>query len=286
MSRSVRAESGPLRVAGQRLRTARRIRSGWRGRRPGGDLSPGTARGGWRSHAAIGAVGSVLLALMTVADTYAQQRIGRLFSTPEQRMELDRIRNDPGLGDAADPAAGRTVPESLAEPVPEPDSGPPAVAVTFNGVVLRSDGHRLAWVNGVEIAAERAAAAGDGIEPGHTPDRRLRIRLSGERKNAVLKPGQTMNVDGRVLDAFERRTSIRTMRPLDGGARDSRAREAEEDAGDRGVSPEVVTIPSFPVNLVRELLRGTYAAPAPPDTAAPDARLAGDGLQKSGMAVR
>ena len=104
------------------------------------------------------------------------------------------------------------------QPPPEPQPIPPAIAVTVDGVVLRSDGHGIAWVNGGETASGSTTAADNRIESDHAPDGRLRIRLPDRRGSAVLKPGQTMNGDGRVLDAFERDRGAGTAPPLGRGA--------------------------------------------------------------------
>ena len=153
----------------------------------------------WRERALAGVVASALLALLPATDPYAQSRIGRLFSSPEQRIDLDRLRSDPGSGEVAEP----DVAEPGSESVPEPEGGLPASAVTLNGVVLRGDGHRVAWVNGVEIVAGTTTPAGIRIDADRTPGGRVRIRLPQGRMSAVLKPGQTIDVQGGVRDVYE-----------------------------------------------------------------------------------
>ena len=177
-------------------------------------------------------------------------------------MELDRLRNAWRTGDEAEPAAEPTPPEPLPEPPPEP--APPAIAVTVDGVVLRSDGHQLAWVNGVETAAGGGVAAEVGMESELAPDGRLRLRLPGGREGAVLKPGQTMNEDGQVLEAFERPASAWTRRPIP---------EADSRAVGPGESPEPVPMPSAPADPASRWQRGTLAAPASFESAASGVRI-------------
>ena len=167
--------------------------------------APPAARRRWNAPAPIGMLGSILgsilLFLLPAADPYAEQRIGRLFSSPEQRMALDRMRNDPGFGKKAEPAADRTASGSL----PESAGARPARAVTLDGVVLRSDGHRVAWIDGVERATGTTLPAGVRIEAQRTPGGSLYIRLPEGRTSTALKPGQTIDAKGRVRKVYERR---------------------------------------------------------------------------------
>ena len=172
---------------------------------------PTTARRRWNAPAPIEMLGSTLLFLFPAADSYAEQRIGRLFSSPEQRMELDRMRNDPGFGKKSEPAADRPASGSRSEPatasgsLPESAGARLARAVTLNGVVLRSDGHRVAWIDGVESATGTTLPAGVRIEAQRTPGGSLYVRLPEGRASAALKPGQTIDAKGRVREVYERR---------------------------------------------------------------------------------
>ena len=163
--------------------------------------APPAARRRWNTPAPIGMLGSTLLFLFPAADSYAEQRIGRLFSSPEQRMELDRMRNDPGFGKKAEPAADRPASGSL----PESAGARPARAMTLDGVVLRSDGHRVAWIDGVERKTGTMLPAGVRIDAQRTPGGSLYVRLPEGRTSTALKPGQTIDAKGRVREVYERR---------------------------------------------------------------------------------
>ena len=143
-------------------------------------------------------------ALALVAGSHAQPSIGRLFSTPEQRAELDRIRRDAE-------AAGEETPDTLNSPLETQygsEIAPRAGTVTIDGIVLRSDGHGVVWVNGVEVAAGTTTPGGVRVGAVHARDRHVRIRLPGRQMGTELEPGQTIDiVSGRVLDAYEPRST-------------------------------------------------------------------------------
>ena len=220
-----------------------------------------------------GLLASTLLVFALVVDSYAQTRIGRLFSSLEQRIELDRLRNDSGVGKDAERVVDRTGPESR----PEPERDPSAFAVTFNGVAVRNDGHRVAWVDGVETVSGTTTPAGIRIEADRTPGGRLRIRLSDGRTSAVLKPGQAIDATGRVRKAYERRSTGVAAGVPGGRTADSDSGEVGEGAVPPIGSPEAVSPLTLPANLVQDLLRGARADSVPLGTDASDAGPPGDG---------
>ena len=154
---------------------------------------------------------SVLLAVTCLAagafallpptgDSRAQSRIGRLFSSPEQRAELDRLREETGAGEVAAPAPDPPARESRSGTERES----PALTATFNGIVVRGDTRRVAWIDGIETPAGSSTPAGAHVATERAPDGRLHIRLSLGRTTAVLAPGQFVDESGRVHDEYER----------------------------------------------------------------------------------
>ena len=230
--------------------------------------------------ASIGMLGSILLFFFPAADPCAQERIGRLFSSLEQRIDLDRMRDDPepgpDSGNQAEPFADPTGPEPEPEPRSRSASARPALAVTINGVLLRSDGHQVAWVNGVETVAGTRASAGVRVEAQRTAGEGLRIRLPEGGTRAALKPGQTIDAKGRVRDVYERRPTNATSGMPDDRAGDSNAGETGEGATGPRAGPEppslaaAPVLPTLPPRLMQELLWRMQAGSAPPGTAAPD----------------
>ena len=158
----------------------------------------------WMVCASIGAFASALPALLPAEGPSAHHRIVRLFSSPEQRIELDRMRNDADFGREAAAVAGAPEPETAPEIAREAGREPAVPALTFNGIALRGDGHRVTWVNGVETATGSTGPRDSSIAVAHAPGVHIRISLPGSSVSPALKPGQTVDFRaGRVLDAYE-----------------------------------------------------------------------------------
>ena len=204
------------------------------------------------------ALGGTILVLSPAFSPCAGPNIGRLFSTVEQRLELDRLRNQPDVSQETGPE----VVESAAEPA----RAPPAFAVTIDGVVLRGDGHHLAWVNGVELDTKAAASAVVRIDADHPWGGQIRIRLPDGRANRVLKPGHTIDASGAVLDAYERRSPKGASEIPGDQPTDPDVGEMDEAAVTVDGPPDPIAPPGLPVRIVRALRQQTRSGSAPHDS--------------------
>ena len=208
MSRPVRIPFGGPAAAHSKRRDARRPRGGMAC--AGSAVAASAATRNRRTALVVACLVAGALALLAPAcDAHAQSRIERLFSTPEQRAELDRLREDSGAGEVAAPAPEPPVRETRTETEREP----PALAVTFNGIVVRGDAHRVAWIDGVETPAGDSTSAGVRVETERAPDGRLRVRLSRGRNTVILAPGQSVHADSTVRDGFEGRPATSLLLP-------------------------------------------------------------------------
>lgn len=80
-----------------------------------------------------------LLALITTPSAYADD-LGRLFTTPEQRAAMEKLRHQK-------PVETITVPE-IAFEEPEVEEEKPVIGgITVNGLVYRKGGKSTAWIN-------------------------------------------------------------------------------------------------------------------------------------------
>jgi hypothetical protein len=125
-----------------------------------------------------------LIAALASGVAHAGDELGRLFLTPQQRHALD---------------TGRTVDQDTGASSGAPGAAMPATRnIVLNGVVRRSRGPNVVWVNGA-----RASATGSSpVRLRSGPDRRNRVTIENTEGTAVrLKPGQFWDsASGRVGD--------------------------------------------------------------------------------------
>lgn len=127
----------------------------------------------------------IVFILALACATLAQaQTIGRLFTTPQERYQLDVAR-----GLIVVPAAPAPV---RVAPAPAP---PPPEPVTVNGFVRRSSGGSTVWLNQDAQDARLNNFSGPRQAP------RVTVTLPSGRK-VLIKPGQTVDMNaGTVTDA-------------------------------------------------------------------------------------
>ena len=210
-------------------------------------------------------LGSALLVVAVSVQSEAQSRLGRLFSGPEQRIELDRLRSDVGVTAPGEPVAGPDEADSR----PASGRGPPVFAATFNGLVVRGDGHRVAWIDGVETVPGAMTPTGVRIDAVRTPGARLRVRLSVGRTSAVLEPGQSVDPAGRIRDAYERGSTGTATGAAVGRLENPDGIDEGADAGTGAGSPGSGPPAALPADLLREFLRATQDASVPPGSSVP-----------------
>ena len=220
---------------------------------------------------AVTCLAAAAIALLPPAgDSRAQSRIGRLFSSPEQRAELDRLREEARAGEVVAPAPDPPAREAR----PETGRETSALAAALNGVIVRGDGHAVAWIDGVETPAGSSTPAGAHVATERAPDGRLRIRLSLGRTTAVLAPGQFVDESGRVHNGYARPSaSVAAGTPGEGAANPDR--EVPSAAAPVGPPQPDSLLP--PARRVQEPPRETQALSAPSGEGPPGTRNPSDG---------
>ena len=73
----------------------------------------------------------------------AEQAMGRLFFTPEQRARMDVARQHE---------------RSVKIEAEQQENEPPAANITLNGVITRSDGKTTVWINNKEQSGEKSGS--------------------------------------------------------------------------------------------------------------------------------
>ena len=199
----------------------------------------------------------------------------------EERVELDRLRHRYHDGKDAEPVVDRTEGELRLEPV----RGPPALSATFNGVIHRSDGHRVAWVDGVETAEGETTRDGVRIDAVHTSGGRLHIRLSHGRTSTVLEPGQFAGDGGRAREAYESRIEGAAGGNFGKHEADSETGARAEDAVASAGLPRWVPSEARGTNLVPPSSPRARAGASAHGTGVLHVQPAGDGMHIEGAPV-
>jgi len=147
-------------------------------------------------------LGAVCVAVALLRPAAAQTTftsMGRLFSTPAERMALDQQRNSMALqtgagaqgagagtaqmGGTPGQAAAGNAPPALPAP-------PPATPVRLDGVIRRSNGQATIWVDNEAREATLRGRPGSGV----------RVDVGG--RTVLLKPGQSYDPNtGMVVNA-------------------------------------------------------------------------------------
>ena len=178
-------------------------------------------------------VALVLALCLPMPGALAQDTLGRLFFTPQQRASLDAAR-EKAVQPQPRPAESQT-------PAPVAKAPPPKV-MTLNGIVRRSDGGTTVWVN------DRAmhGSFGDVDVAGGAGSRAaVTVRLPSRGRHVRLKVGQTVDATtGAVEEGYRRppRQPIAAVqpppetpaKPSQASADAPRQRDATQDEDDDG----------------------------------------------------
>ncbi|MCH9672906.1 MAG: hypothetical protein K0U93_15825 [Gammaproteobacteria bacterium] len=142
----------------------------------------------------------VLIALLSIAPAVgAQETLGRLFTTPEQRENLNALRANfvPGETDVS-PETVEATPQTEAPEVITPT----VTQVRLGGYVHRSSGNHASWVNGSQVYSGQVTPEGLRVNPSRRSG--VSIVLPSGANVRRLKPGQMIDVtNGSVSESFQ-----------------------------------------------------------------------------------
>ncbi len=128
----------------------------------------------------------VLIGLLSCYQLTHAKDMGRLFTTPQERAALNAERSKPHF-----PSTQAIKKQSL------PD---PPTYITFNGVITRSQGLPMVWING----SHKLFQPGFKVELDKMVGISVPIFLSKAKQRIWLKPVQTINtLDGTIQENFE-----------------------------------------------------------------------------------
>ena len=175
------------------------------------------------------AVIALVIASAAALPAFAQDApLGRLFLTPQQRAALDNARRY------------KIRAQAVAATIGSKPRIPAARSVVINGLVQRSDGESVIWVNGKPTDGQmadgtRVTVAGDGHGSVvvREPERGRRIGLRvGQRADLLT---------GRVEESHERRRNskpVATATPVAASTEDAKTTVQQSDRSLRGQREE------------------------------------------------
>ncbi len=132
----------------------------------------------------------ILLSFLSTGEALSADSLGRLFLTPEQRVQLEvtRAQRDRRL------------------PGPEPEGAPVAKPqtpniITYDGVVRRSDGKSTVWINGKPVTERNRTQADNEVSiTGLKGDGAVSVEIPLADRRASLKVGQSLAVESGVIE--------------------------------------------------------------------------------------
>lgn len=163
----------------------------------------------------------VVMSLMFSAWAGAEQRLGRLFFTPDQRARMDVARQHE---------------RSIRIEAEQQDKEPPAANITLNGMITRSDGKTTVWINNKEQSGDQAgsfvAVPGRGKPAGQ-----VSITTPDTKRTVPLKVGQSIDMSsGQVEEGYRRpppapsaSVPSTAKTPVPAGRKDSAPADAQDE---------------------------------------------------------
>jgi len=118
----------------------------------------------------------------STAAYYEEGSLGKLFTTPQQRHNIDAFRKGKSMG------------------VTREQVSPTDVKV--QGLVTRSDGQSTVWVNG-KSTLEGSSVGGVNVRLNSINSQTDKVTVGIKDKNVRLKPGQVWSEDsGKITDSY------------------------------------------------------------------------------------
>ncbi|BCB25556.1 hypothetical protein SKTS_04420 [Sulfurimicrobium lacus] len=133
---------------------------------------------------------AVFLLLLPSLGMAAEQSLGRLFFTPEQRARMDVARQQE---------------RSIKIDTDQQESGPPVANITLNGVVTRSDGKSTVWINNREQSGDKAIS-GIAVPKQGKAAGQVSITTPDAKRSIPLKVGQSIDLNSGQVEESYRRT--------------------------------------------------------------------------------
>jgi hypothetical protein len=134
-----------------------------------------------------------LFFIVVVGNAFGSEpAFGRLFTTPEQRASLDKLRKQGGLQASRPIVSNETETRTL-----EQATSVTPQEIKLAGILWRADGKHKIWLSGLGSANDQTIL-GNSKESAN-----LKVPLRGVGQGAILKPGQVwVDSNHRVEEAY------------------------------------------------------------------------------------
>jgi len=153
----------------------------WRGRKRPAARPP--AQGARRLGAWLG------VALLCCSVSAPAEFVGRLFTTPAERVELDGLREGEDRSEQASEAQSHEAPAPAA----------PLRPIRMDGMVLRSAGPNAVWIDGQPVPRTGVSSQGMRVDLEGMGAEGVPIRVPGSHRSVLIKPGQRFEPAGHVV---------------------------------------------------------------------------------------
>lgn len=118
----------------------------------------------------------ILFSEYVIAKEYSEQSLRTLFTSPQERQEIDNYRQENRLSEE----------QIIARPS----------SVKINGVVKRSDGKNIVWINGKSTADNATIDSVKVYSKAINSKNKIPVMVDGQR--IYLKPGETWSEESGV----------------------------------------------------------------------------------------
>lgn len=126
----------------------------------------------------------------------AADPLGRLFTTPQQRKQLEELRHAQPQAELELVVADMPNPADTA-----PEEKPVADAITVKGLVTRKDGRSTAWINDSNTFEGDLSSQYLRIEAGDIRSQHVKITMPDRETAVTVKVGETYEpITGQYLD--------------------------------------------------------------------------------------
>jgi hypothetical protein len=160
-----------------------------------------------------------IAALAAAGPAASAQPVGRLFFTPTERAQLDNAR------------AQKRAPQQPAATAQPVETRPETQVITYNGIVRRSDGKSILWLNN-KPADEKEALSGLAVTGRVRPDGRVTLQVPGSGSSVELKVGQRAELQtGKVSESRPEQAKAEAAK-ADAAAKADTAKPEPAKAGD------------------------------------------------------